>query len=212
MQTLNRQLLEEVSAVVLAGGQARRMGGQDKGLMLFNGQPMIVQIVHRLQQQVSRLLINANRNQDEYVRLCNCPVIADGIGGYAGPLAGMASALSAIETKYLLTVPCDSPLLSPHYAHRMYTEISKNHSEICVAHDGKRMQPVFALLRRDLLKSLSAFLENDGHKIDAWYKQHKLVTADFSDYSEMFININTPDDHAQLEAELNLKTSVDRLL
>ena len=192
---------QEITAVILAGGLARRMGGQDKGLMLLNGQPMIEHVIAALIPQVGTLLINANRNLETY-RSYGYPVIEDMMGDYFGPLVGMASGVQAAATPYLLSVPCDSPLLHAALAEILFRALEADQAEISVAHDGTRMQPVFALLRRELLPDLLAYLKNGGRKIDTWYAQHRLALADFSDWPDTFLNINTTDDRIDLEQKM----------
>ena len=192
---------QEITAVILAGGLARRMGGQDKGLMMLNGQPMIEHVIAALIPQVGTLLINANRNLETY-RSYGYPVIEDMMGDYFGPLVGMASGVQAAATPYLLSVPCDSPLLHPALAETLFRALEADQAEISVAHDGTRMQPVFALLRRELLPDLLAYLKNGGRKIDTWYAQHRLTLADFSDWPDTFLNINTTDDRIDLEQKM----------
>lgn len=191
-----------ISAVVLAGGRARRMGGQDKGLVALNNRPMVEHIIQRIAPQVETVLISANRNLETYARLGDHRVVPDGVGEFAGPLAGMASALQVIDTPYLLTVPCDSPLLCDDLAYRLYNALHENDAEIGVACDGERIQPVFNLLRRDLLSSLLEFLASGERKIDRWYAIHRTASADFSDHSDMFLNINTPEERSELERRL----------
>ncbi|MCB2261983.1 MAG: molybdenum cofactor guanylyltransferase [Candidatus Thiosymbion ectosymbiont of Robbea hypermnestra] len=191
----------DITGVILAGGQARRMGGQDKGLVPVAGRPMIDHILRALRPQVGPLLINANRNLDDYRRFGH-PVIPDILGDFYGPLVGMASALKAARTDYLLTVPCDSPLFPADLAETLYGALHAQRAEIGVAHDGARMQPVFALLRRDLLTDLLAYLEAGGRKIDTWYAQHRLVIVDFSDRTDTFFNVNTQQQRRTLEQKL----------
>ena len=192
---------DQITAVILAGGQARRMGGQDKGLVELNGRPMIEHIIDALKPQVDRIVISANRNIERYQRY-GFPVIKDIMGDYFGPLAGMASAAQASESPWLLTVPCDSPFVPAELAATLYHAVEANQAEISVAHDGDRMQPVFALLQRDLLPSLLAYLEDGGRKIDTWYAQHRLALADFSQWPDAFLNINTPDERNALERKM----------
>ena len=192
---------DRITAVILAGGQARRMGGQDKGLVEVNGRPMIEHIIAALKPQVDRIVISANRNIERYQRY-GFPVIKDIMGDYFGPLVGMASAAQASESPWLLTVPCDSPFVPAELAATLYRAAEANQAEISVAHDGDRMQPVFALLQRDLLPSLLAYLEEGGRKIDTWYAQHRLAQADFSQWPDAFLNINTPDELNMLERRM----------
>jgi molybdenum cofactor guanylyltransferase len=192
----------DVTGAILAGGRARRMGGEDKGFVVLNGRPMIQYIVDALRPQVGALIVSANRNQARYAALCECPVVPDTLGEFAGPLAGMASVLRAAATAYVLAVPCDSPLVPPDLAERLLQGLLAADAELSVAHDGERLQPVFALLRRDLLSSIEAYLQAGERKIDLWYARHRMVPVDLSNAPETFINVNTPEDKTALERRL----------
>jgi len=197
----------DISAVILAGGMGRRMGGQDKGLVSLAGRPLIVHVLERLQRQVGRIYINANRNRDSYVAL-GYPVIADTIGDYSGPLAGMLSAMKACHSPYLLSVPCDSPFIPETLVERLALSMKQQQAEISVAHDGKRLQPVFALMETRLKDSLQEFLDAGGRKIDAWYAQHRFCASDFSELPDTFINLNTAEDLRQAGARLEAMSDV----
>ena len=192
---------KEITGVILAGGRAQRMGGIDKGLILLNGKPMIEHVIAALRVEVDSLLINANRNLEQYATF-GYPVIPDIMDGYLGPLAGMASGMRAAGTKYIVTAPCDSPLVSDGLVRRLYQTLIRESADISVAHDGERMHPVFALMRRDLLPDLLDYLNAGGRKIDSWYAQHRLAVAYFNDASESFRNINSPEERAELESRL----------
>lgn len=192
---------QDITGVILAGGRSRRMGGEDKGLLRIDGRPMIDHIIRALRPQVGPLLINVNRNLEDYRRF-GYPVVPDIMGDFYGPLAGMASALQATETEYLLSVPCDSPLLSDNLAEALYGALHAHQAEISVAHDGGRMQPVFALLRRNLLTNLLTYLEAGRRKVDTWYAQHRLVIVDFSDRAGTFFNVNTHQERRMLDRKL----------
>ena len=200
---------QQVTAVILAGGLARRMSGQDKGLMRINGRPLIEHIIAALKPQVSAILINANRNLDQYRRY-DYPVIEDIMGDFFGPLVGMASGMQACSTDYLLTVPCDSPFIPPVLAERLFRELVNEDADISVAHDSTRMQPVFALLRKGLLPSLMTYLQDGGRKIDTWYAEHSLARTDFSDWPDAFININTPQEREHVEEKMMKANKGDR--
>jgi molybdenum cofactor guanylyltransferase len=191
----------KITGVILAGGRATRMGGMDKGLVVLNGIPMLEHILATLRPQVGDVLINANRNIERYADY-GYKVVPDMLGDYFGPLAGMASAMQAAGTEYILTVPCDSPLLPSDLAVRLAAALTRDRADIGVAHDGERMQPVFSLLRCNLLASMLAYLNSGERKIDLWYAKHKLAIADFTDSPETFLNVNTPEDRAALEAKL----------
>lgn len=190
-----------LTGVILAGGRAERMGGSDKGLLPVLGRPLIAYAIDALLPQVDALLINANRNLESY-RALGYPVISDSVGPYYGPLAGMLTALEAAATPWILTAPCDSPFLPTDYAVRMQAAAARQSAEISVAWDGRRLQPVFALLQTGLRASLRAYLAAGERKIDRWFARHRLTTADFSDQPTLFHNINTPAELAALEATL----------
>jgi molybdenum cofactor guanylyltransferase len=179
------------------------MGGHDKGLVELNQVPLIEYALTALQGQVDTIFISANRNIERYAGM-GYPVIEDRDNGFKGPLAGMVSALSVMHTRYLVTVPCDSPALPQDLVGRLLGARAQANAELAVAHDGTRMQPVFALLERSLLPSLERFLEADGRKIDQWYAQHRLALADFSDQPNAFTNVNTPEDLAHLSQTLGM--------
>ena len=190
---------KDITAVILAGGQGRRMGGQDKGLIEFNGQPLVSILIDNLEQQSVDIIINANRNHDRY-RGFGYPVISDQLEDYQGPLAGFASAMAAVASDYIVTLPCDSPLLVNDYVARFILSHEQTNAPIHVASDGERLQPVHALIKVDLRPSLLEFLDSGDRKIDRWYALHGFVQTDFSDCADMFRNINTPADQQQMQA------------
>jgi molybdopterin-guanine dinucleotide biosynthesis protein A len=177
------------------------MGGQDKGLLVLNGRPMIDYVIRALRPQVSSILINANRNREDY-RTFGFPVIEDAEGGYLGPLAGMVSALRATSDAFVLTVPCDSPFLPQRLGQRMRLALLEAEAELAVASDGRRQQPVFLLLRSSLETSMFEFLRSGERKIDLWFQRHKAVEVDFSDSPEAFANVNTPEELLAAETKL----------
>lgn len=191
---------QQVSAVILAGGMGRRMGGQDKGQLELNGRPLIEYVLETIQPQVKTILINANRHQAEYARY-GYPVVPDLLQGYQGPLAGFAAGMRAATTPYVVTLPCDGPFSPPDLVARLAAALEKEHADIAVAHDGERLQPVYALLPTSLSASLESFLAAGERKIDLWYTQHKMVRVDFSDVAMTFRNINTPQDKHRLQQE-----------
>ena len=192
--------LADVTAVILAGGRGSRLGGQDKGLLDWNGKPLVETLIDQLQKQHLDIVINANRNQDRYCAY-GYDVVCDELDDYQGPLAGFAAAMQAVRTAFVLILPCDSPQLAPDYAQRFIRQQSNKQASIVVASDGNRLQPVHALIAVDLLPSLRQFLARGDRKIDRWYAECGYVEADFSDCVSMFRNINTPQDQAMLAAQ-----------
>ena len=192
---------QDITAVILAGGQSRRMGGIDKGLLELQGKPMVRHVIEALQPDVGTLLINANRNSDRYEAM-GYAVVPDRLEGYLGPLAGMASGMSAATTKYIVTAPCDCPLVGIGLVRRLYHSVLNENAQIGVASDGKRMHPVFALLQRDLLPDLLAYLDSGERKIDRWYARHRVSVTRFDDVPQWFQNVNRPEEHAELEGAI----------
>ena len=192
---------QATTGLVLAGGLARRMGGDDKGLVNLAGRPMIAWVLDRLSPQVSVTLINANRNGDRYADL-GCDVVADTEDGFLGPLAGMLSGLQACQTPWMLAVPCDSQLLPSDLAQRLHRGAQNAQTDIAVAHDGERLQPVFALLRTTLREDLQRWLGSGERKIDRWYARCGAQTVDFSDCPQAFRNVNTPEELNELATSL----------
>ena len=187
---------ENITAVILAGGLGRRMGGVDKGLQQIHGKPMVQQVLDRLQPQVCKVLINANRHLDEY-KCFGVPICSDSISGYAGPLAGIHAALLTTDTPYLASVPCDSPLLPNDLVSRLSVAASEHQADAAVVVTGNEEQrqrhPVFLLLKSDLRNSLEHYLNNGGRKVDDWLARLNCVDVPFDDETA-FTNVNTPKD------------------
>ena len=182
-----------ITGIILAGGQGRRMGGVDKGLQRLRGKPMVQWVIERFAPQVDDLMINANQNLDQYQSF-GYPVIPDDIGGYAGPLAGLHRGLSMATHDLIATVPCDSPFLPPDLIARLHTALHTQQAELAVARTGNQPHPVFCLTRKSVLPGLTAFLQSGGRKIDAWYAALKVTEVLFDDEAEAFSNINTADE------------------
>jgi len=199
-----------MTGLILAGGRGARMGGIDKGLQNFNGTPLTLHTLMRLQMQetepLSQIMVVANRNLSAYESF-GVQVWPDSTDGFAGPLAGFLTGLERCETDLLLTVPCDSPLFPLNLAQRLLDTLISADADIAVAaareEDGSvRAQPVFCLMRVTLLESLVKFMQSGGRKIDAWTALHKTVLTPF-DSSDVdpraFFNANTLEELHRLE-------------
>lgn len=182
-----------ITAVVLAGGRGRRMGGQDKGLLTYQGRLLVEYPLTVLQGLAAKVYLNANRNLEEYAKL-GFPLLPDQTQAFDGPLAGLLSAMLAADTPYILTAPCDCPKLQPELFQRLWAKLDAEQAELCAPIDGTRMHPVFLLGKTDLREDLADYLARGERKVETWLKSHRLVLADCSDHPEWFININTPED------------------
>lgn len=204
-------------AVVLAGGLARRMQGQDKGLMGLAGHPMVHYPLTTLLPLVDSCVINANRNIADYERVAaatlslnftrhpmfsSVRVVPDELAGHLGPLAGLSAALHALQTDYVFMCPCDSPFLQPELVTDLLCACQQNNVDIAVAHDGERLQPVFCVVHRRVEQSLTNFLAEGKRKIDRWFESHSVVHVAAEHYQQSFMNINTEDDLANAQQQL----------
>ena len=191
-----------VTGLILAGGRAQRMGGIDKGLIPFKGKPLIESAIALLQPQVEHILINANRNLEQYAKY-GYPVLPDEKQNFSGPLAGFLVGLKHCTTTYMLTSPCDSPLLPSDLTVKMMTELERGGFDLVYASSKEAnqkiwAQPVFCLMRRDLSRSLESFLSAGDLKIDQWFKKIKASTVVFEN-AIAFSNVNTPEELQSLE-------------
>lgn len=185
---INRQ---QITAVVLAGGKGSRLGGVDKGLINLKCMPLVEHLIARIQPQVGEIMISANRNIDTYSSF-GFTVFKDDIEGFAGPLAGILTALKHCKTEWLLSVPADSPFVPSDLALRLSEKIQ--HNKIAIPHDGKYLHPTFSLINKSLTSSLEKFLQQGERKARAWMQQQEHVIVDFSKHTHAFININTEEE------------------
>jgi molybdopterin-guanine dinucleotide biosynthesis protein A len=192
-----RDITHSITGVILAAGAGRRMGGEDKGLLLLNGRPLIAHVLERLAPQCEKVLLNINRNQEAYA-VFHSTLIEDTLPGGLGPLAGVLSAMEQSDSEYVLSVPCDTPHLPTDLVERLYTSLQQNNADVCTVDDGERLHPVILLARRSLGANLRRYLESGGRKVHDWFYRNRHCSADFSDKPAAFVNINTPQ---QLRAE-----------
>ncbi len=185
--------LDDITVVILAGGKGRRMGGQDKGLVSYKNESLVKHVIDAISLQTHQIIINANRNLDQYSNF-GYPVVKDTLKDFQGPLAGFLAAMSSVDTDYILTMPCDGPVITDNYIQKMKQGLNDSGADLVIASDGSRMQPVYALIPLTLKHSLQLYLANGGRKIDSWYQQHDFSLIEFNDDSEFFTNINSPQD------------------
>ena len=190
-----------ISAIILSGGRATRMGGMDKGLIQLQNQPLIQHVISRLQPQVDEILINANRKIAQY-QAFGLTVLQDENQDFAGPLAGILLGLKHAKHELVLAVPCDSPLLPLDLVARLYNSMAESRADIAVARSDGNAHPVFCLMKKSVLPSLQAFMDAGERKVSAWQKSQKYVEVDFSNRSEAFTNLNTLEELRELELKI----------
>lgn len=193
----------DITGLVLAGGLGSRMGGVDKGLQLYRGEPLAQRALHRLALQVASVWVSANRQLDGYESF-GASVCSDTVQGGAGPLAGILAGLQRCRTPYLATVPCDSPDFPLDLVQRLGEALASADAEIATVatRDGPvlRSQPVFCLLRVDLMPRLRHDLEGGERKVGRWMARQRQVQCPFPEASA-FVNINTLDDLQRLQTD-----------
>ena len=177
------------------------MNGVDKGLVRLQNNPLIQHVIARLKPQVDEIFINANREIEHYEAF-GLPVLRYENEDFIGPLAGFSLGLQHAKHDYVLTVPCDSPLLPLDLVERLYNSMAASRMDIAVASSDGNTHPVVCLMKKSVLPSLQAYIESGERKVSTWQKSQKYIEVDFSDCSEAFTNLNTFDDLADLELKL----------
>ncbi|MGE6983226.1 molybdenum cofactor guanylyltransferase MobA [Kluyvera intermedia] len=181
----------QVTGVVLAGGKASRMGGQDKGLMLLDGKPLWQHVSDRLHPQVSSVVISANRNLNTYQE-SGLPVISDTLSDFPGPLAGMLSVMQQLPDEWFLFCPCDTPFIPVDLFTRL--DIDRFQAPVVWVHDGDRDHPAVALAHRSLASKISDYLIRGDRRVMVFMREVGGHSVDFSDIKSAFRNINTLED------------------
>jgi molybdopterin-guanine dinucleotide biosynthesis protein A len=186
-------LQTKVTGVILAGGRAQRMNFQNKGLQLFRGKSLISYSFNALRPVVDELLINANRDLDEFKKF-GVPVISDLVQDFSGALAGILAAMTFTDADLLIVVPCDAPFISTSTLQHLFNEHKKNDAEITVACTGEQIHSVFLVLNTNLQSSLENYLVKGNHKVRLWFELHNTHVVDFGENTIEFVNINTLDE------------------
>lgn len=190
-----------ISSIILSGGRATRMGGIEKGLVLLQQKPLIQHVIERLTPQVDEILINANREIAKY-QTFGYSVLQDAYENFIGPLAGFSLGLLHAKHDYLLTVPCDSPLLPNDLAQRLLKALINQHADIALASSDGNAHPVFCLCKKSVSPSLATYLASGERRVSSWQKSLTYTEVDFSDCSDAFVNLNTFEDLTALELKL----------
>jgi molybdenum cofactor guanylyltransferase len=184
---------EKITGLILAGGQGRRMGGQDKGLIPYAGKPLIEHVLATFSSQVDELFISANRNLSSYASY-GYPVLSDDeslqLPAYSGPLTGIATALKACQTEWLACIPCDALSLPENLVARLYQTAQSSASQLVIVDDGERQQPLYNLIHQDLYADLSSYLLSGERRVMQWVRRNNLTYVDFSAQRDVFFNVN----------------------
>ena len=188
--------------VILAGGQATRMGGGDKGLLDLDGKPILTHVVARLRPQVEAIIINANGDPARFDFL-NLQVVPDSIAGFVGPLAGVLAGMDyAAEHGFdsVVTVAADTPFFPADLVDRLLDAARARDSNLILAATpdetrGISRHPTFGLWPVGLREDLRKALERGIRKVVVWTGSHNGAEAMFATTpNDPFFNVNTPED------------------
>ncbi len=193
----------KISAVILAGGQARRMGGADKGLALLDGRPLIAWVLDCIAPRVDELFVNANRNLEAYRRF-GYPVLPDITPDFQGPLAGLRRAMVDATHPLILSAPCDTPFLPHELVRRLTDALERSGAEIALPVTERQAHRAVCLCRRSLRSDLALFLDQGGRRVGEWQARHRVVEVPFDDERE-FLNLNTEQELAAQEGGRNAR-------
>ena len=200
----NHLPIDQITGLILTGGRGVRVGGEDKGLLMFNGEPLVQRAFKNLKAQVKFVIFSANRHLDEYKKF-EAPVIKDRLEDYQGPLAGIEAVLSVCPTPYLIVVPCDAPFISHDLLAKLYMQMEHTSANVVYAEgrgvDGQiEAEPMFALIRTSTLSSLRSYLDSGKRKVLGWYQSLDYSSILIED-ALCFANANTPEDFERLQIQ-----------
>ena len=194
---------EEVPAVILSGGESRRMGRNDKAFLSIEDKTLLELTVERLHRQTQQIAINTNSNDPKYF-IYNLPVLNDAICGFLGPLAGLCTAMkwaNQMGYKSVATIAVDTPLFPENLLKKLHCKMEVSNSDIVFAgsstdHKKKKLlHPVFGLWKTSLYNDLRKELESGVRKVTHWSERHKASNVFFQDkHLDPFFNVNTPED------------------
>ena len=194
-----------VVGVLLAGGQARRMGGGDKCLRRLGERTILEHVIERARPQVAALVLNANGDPARFAAF-GLPVVADVIAGFAGPLAGVLSGMEwtrahCAECPWIATIATDTPFFPTDLVGRMLSAVERQGADLACAASGGRAHPVFGLWPVRLAGDLRrAMVDEAVRKVDVWTVRHRLAEVPFAtDPIDPFFNTNRPEDLAEAE-------------
>lgn len=179
-------------AVLLSGGEGRRVASADKGLLDYQGKQLVAWTIDTLVKQVDQLIISCNRNLEAYQQY-QYPIVVDNFSGQ-GPIAGILAASQQIYLNtedYLLVCPCDTPHLPANLVTRLQSGLRENNVSVAVVHDGHRQHNLHCLIKADSMAFLSDFFADGGRAIKHWLAQQPHCMVDFSDQTDCFKNFNT---------------------
>ncbi|WP_113910687.1 molybdenum cofactor guanylyltransferase MobA [Roseovarius dicentrarchi] len=194
--------MQQPYAIILAGGRATRMGGGDKGLLPLGRSTLLEHVLDRIAPQVAATALNANGDPQRFARF-GLPVLADPVGGYVGPLAGVLAGLdwAAKEgAETIVSVAADTPFFPCDLVARLVLAAEGMQAPLALAATPDGRHPTFGLWPVALRDDLRGALQGGLRKVVQWTDAHNAATAMFDDGGDPFFNVNTPEDLANAQA------------
>lgn len=187
--------IEDITAIILSGGQGSRVNNHDKGLISYRDKPLISHVIDKISPQVDNIVISCNRNTEIYAKY-GFPIAKDlentnNSVQFEGPLAGIQAGLNQIKTQAAIIVPCDNPNIPPILVKRLITAVNQYNKLMATPNDGHRIQPLYSLLTLSAKEPLDNFLKSGQRKAEFFFLQQGTLKVDFSDCKEHFLNLNT---------------------
>ena len=211
----NAQRSPETIGMVLAGGQARRMGGGDKALIRIGGIAILDRVLAAITADCTRIILNANGDSARFAAY-GLPVVADGVADFPGPLAGILAGLdwtaeNMPNVEWLLSVPGDCPFLPDDLLARLHEARAREGQPLACARSGEWRHPVVGLWPVSLRHDLRDAIVREGlRKIEVWTARHGIAIAEWPDKPiDPFFNVNTPEDAAAAERALGNQKNRD---
>ncbi|MDH3326795.1 MAG: molybdenum cofactor guanylyltransferase [Gammaproteobacteria bacterium] len=196
--------IEDITVIILAGGQGKRLGNQNKGLLKLNGETFVSHLLKKMSKQSASQIISANNDISLYKQF-NKTIVEDQVDNYQGPLSGIISCKPHANTALVLTIPCDSPLVPANLSQRLLDTYNQHSStKLCVVHDGSMLQNLFMLFDKSLLNDMEDYFQKDQRQVRAWINRHDYEAVNFSDQALHFTNVN---DEASFQRLLSLEQS-----
>lgn len=196
--------LPGITAIILCGGRATRLGGIEKPLADLGGKSLLAHVIERLEPQVDSIVLSVGHGTAHYAGF-GYPFVVDEEPDQ-GPLAGIVSALTLVDTPWTLTTPADTPFL-PSNLVRALAPACQEHGSAVVSAGGHR-QNLAMLLDEERAASLAEFYRAGGRAVHRWLVAGRVEEVAFPE--DGFLNINTPDDLALALSELDRRSPCDR--
>lgn len=190
-----------ITGVILSGGRGMRMGGVEKGLLDWQGQPLLGHLIEALAPQVDDLLLNVNREHARYAVFGRPLVTDDPCHAGQGPLAGVHAALKAVEAGCVVYVPCDLPGLPADLVSRLVEASAGQTAPLVIAATGRRLHPTVGLIDASFRDALRDSLGRGECSAWRWFATQQARVVDFGEMSVLARNLNTPEDWVLLTGD-----------